>query len=118
MTFFGGKLSTDFVEAYLIFHLKLRVSHLNSRSYSEHQHFLHKKITKLRELGLSYNKIAQWLNLKGYLTVRGKIFLGSHVHSIIKKKMARDLKVCKEYKFEICDFSLRFVDKTIINTLK
>ena len=95
MTLFGGKLNRNFVEAYFIFHLKLRASHLNSRSYSEYQHFLYKKITKLREIGWSFNKIAQWLNLKGYSTVRGKIFLGSHVHSIIKKKMKRDIKVSK-----------------------
>ena len=57
MTFLDGKLSTNFVEAYLIFHLKLRASHLNSRSYSEYQHFLSKKITKLREIGWSFNKI-------------------------------------------------------------
>ena len=118
MTFFGGKLSTDFVDAYLIFHLKLRVSHLNSRSYSEYQHFLYKKITKLREIGWSFNKIAQWLNSKGYSTVRGKMFLGSHVHSIIKKKMKRDIKLSKKYKSKICDFSLRFIDKTVINTIR
>ena len=118
MTFFGGKLSTDFVDAYLIFHLKLRVSHLNSRSYSEYQHFLYKKITKLREIGWSFNKIAQWLNPKGYSTVRGKMFLGSHVHSIIKKKMKGDIKLSKKYKSKICDFSLRFIDKTVINTIR
>lgn len=97
MTFFGVKLSTDFVDAYLIFHLKLRMSDLYCRSYSEYQYFLYKKITKLREIGWSFNKIAQWLNLKGYSTVRGKIFLGSHFHSIIKKNMERDIKVSKKY---------------------
>ena len=49
---------------------------------------------------------------------RGKIFLGSHVHSIIKKKMKIDIKVSKNYKSKICDFSLRFIDKTVINTIR
>jgi hypothetical protein len=62
MNFFGGKLSPDFVETYLIFHFKLSVSHLNFRNYSKYQHFLHKKIIKLRQIGWSFNKIVQWLN--------------------------------------------------------
>ena len=85
---------------------------------SDYQNFLHDKIKELHDSGLGYRRIAYWLNLKGYSTVRGKIFLGSHVHSIIKKKMKRDIKVSKNHKSKICDFSLRFIDKTVINTIR
>ena len=89
MTFFGGKSSNEFVDEYLIFHLKLRASHLNSKNYSEYQYLLYEKIKNFREIGWTFNKIAQWFNLKSYLTVRGKTFKSSHVHSIIKKKNKR-----------------------------
>ena len=115
MNLFGGKLSTDFVNTYLIFHLKLRASHLNSRNYSGYQHFLYKKINNFRKKGWSFNKIAQWLNLKGYSTVRGKIFLSSHVHSIIKKKMIKNKKLTQRYEMEIYNFSIKFIDKTLLN---
>jgi len=46
------------------------------------------------------------------------MFLGSHVHSIIKKKMKRDIKLSKKYKSKICDFSLRFIDKNVIYTIR
>ena len=58
------------------------------------------------------------IKFKNYSTVRAKIFLGSHVHSIIKKKMKRDIKASKKNKSKICDFSLRLIDKTVINTIK
>ena len=54
------------------------------------QFLLYQNISKLRDKGLSYNKIAEWLNKKNYLSARGKILKGNHVHSILKKKRLKD----------------------------
>ena len=62
----------------------------------------------------SFNKIANWLNFESYLIIRGKIFKSSYVHSIIKKKRMSDIKVTKRYKSRICNFSIIFVDRTLV----
>ena len=61
--------------------------------YSEYQFFLYKTITEQREKGKTFDQIAEWLNEKGYLSVRGKKFKGNHVHSIVKKKRLKDEKL-------------------------
>ena len=38
---------------------------------------------------MTFNQIAEELNKKGYLSARGKVFKGNHVHSIVKKKNKR-----------------------------
>ena len=58
--------------------------------YSQHQFFLYEKITAHREKGKTFDQIAEWLNEKGYLSVRGMKFKGNHVHSIVKKKRLKD----------------------------
>jgi hypothetical protein len=58
--------------------------------YSDYQFFLHNKISELREQGLGYKRISDILNEEGVLTVRGKVFTNSHVHSIMKKKNIRE----------------------------
>ena len=62
--------------------------------------------------------MAEWLNNKGYLSVRGKKFKGNHVHSIVKKKRLKDEKLEKEYPEVRSDFSLEVVDKTLVNMFK
>ena len=54
--------------------------------YSEYQFFLYETITEQREKGKTFDQIAEWLNKKGYLSVRGKKFKSNHVHSIVKKR--------------------------------
>ena len=106
---FGGKSSTESnTEVYLIFHLKVRASHLNAQTYSQYQQFLYQEITDLREKGWTFTKIADWLNEKGYSTVRGRVFKSSHVHSIVEKKRVRDEP-------RLSNFGLRFVDRTLID---
>jgi len=41
-------------------------------------------------------EIAEWLNRKGYLSVRGKKFRGAHVHSIVNKKRLKEEKLDRE----------------------
>ena len=63
---------------------------------------------------MTFNAIAEWLNKKGYLTVRGKQFKGAHVHSILKKRLAKDELLKREHPEVWSDFSMEVVDKTIL----
>ena len=63
---------------------------------------------------MTFDAIAEWLNNKGYLTVRGKKFRGTHVHSILKKRLAKEKFLRRGYPEVWSDFSLEVVDKTIL----
>ena len=82
--------------------------------YSQYQFFLYETITGQREKGKTFDQIREWLNEKGYLSVRGKRFRGAHVHSIVKKKRLKDEKLKRDYPEVRSDFSLEVVDKTIL----
>ena len=58
--------------------------------------------------------IAEWLNKQGYLTVRVEKFRGAHIHSILKKRLAKEVKLNREYPPVWSDFSMEVVDKTIL----
>ncbi len=58
--------------------------------YTEYQYFLYETISKLCEKGMPFNQIADHLNKKKILSVRGKRFIGGNVHSIIQRKRIRD----------------------------
>ena len=85
--------------------------------YSDYQFFLYETITAHREKGKTFDQIAEWLNKKGYLSVRGKKFKGNHIHSIVKKKRLKDEKLERKYPEVWSDFSLEVVDKTLVNNL-
>ena len=87
----------------------------NVPQYSQDQFFLYETITGQREKGKTFDQIAEWLNEKGYLSVRGKKFKGNHVHSIVKKKILKDEKLERDYPEVWSDFSLEVVDKTLVN---
>ena len=72
--------------------------------YSEYQFFLYETITEQREKGKTFDQIAEWLNKKGYLSVRGKKFKGNHVHSIVKRKRLKDENLERDYPEVRCDF--------------
>ena len=95
--------------------MTIRRPSLNVPLYSKYQFFLYETITEQREKGKTFDQIAEWLNKKGYLSVRGKKFKGNHVHSIVKKKSIKDEKLEREYPEEWSDFSLEVVDKRLIN---
>ena len=63
---------------------------------------------------MTFNAIAEWLNKEGYLTVRDKRFRGAHVHSILKKRLAKEELFNREYPTVWSDFSMEVVDKTIL----
>ena len=70
---------------------------------------------EFREKGWNFQEIADWFNENGITTVRGKKFRNAHAHSIVKKKMVRDVHILKKYKPKLSNFALRFLDKTLIN---
>ena len=101
----------------VIFHFSItfRRPPFSVPQYSQYQFFLYEKITAHREKGKTFDQIAELLNKKGYLSVRGKKFAGNHVHSIVKKKRLKDEKLEREYPEVRSDFSLEVFDKTLVN---
>ncbi len=63
---------------------------------------------------MAFDAIAEWLNKEGYLNVRGKKFRGAHVHSILKKRLAKEELLKREHPPVWSDFSMEAVDKTIL----
>ena len=63
---------------------------------------------------MTFDAIAECLNKERYLAVRGKQFRGAHVHSILKKRLAKEELLNREYPPVWSDFSLEVVDKTIL----
>ncbi len=97
------------------FTLNCRSPALTGNYYSDYQLLLYQTISEHRENGMTFDAIAEWLNEKRYLTVRGKKFRGAHVHSILKKKRMKDEKLEREYSEVWSDFSLEVVDKRLVN---
>ena len=96
------------------FTLQCRSPALINNHYSECQLFLYQTITEHREQGLTFDAIAEWMNKEGYLSVRGKKFRGTHVHSILKKRLAKEELLNREYPPVWSDFSMEVIDKTIL----
>ena len=104
-------------QADCIFHFTIsqRTPLLQQSIYSDYQYFLYETISELRDKQMTFNQIADELNRQGYLSARGKVFKGNHVHSIVKKKRLRDEKFYKKYPEEWSDISFEVVDKSLVN---
>ena len=85
--------------------------------YTEYQYFLYETISELRKKGMTFNQIADHLNKKKIVSVRGKKLRGGHVHSIIKRKRVRDEKFKEKYTEVRSDFYLDIYDKSIISDI-
>ena len=96
------------------FTLTCRSPALSGNYYSDYQLFLYQTISEHREKGMTFDAIAEWLNNEGYLTARGKRFRGPHVHSILKKRLAKEEVLNREYPPVWSDFTMEVVDKTIL----
>ena len=107
----GGLLKADVT---FNFSITYRSPALSGNYYSDYQLFLYQTISEHREKGMTFDAIAEWLNKEGYLTVRGKKFRGAHVHSILKKRLAKEELLNREYPTVWSDFSMEVVDKTIL----
>ena len=62
---------------------------------------------------MTFNEVADHLNKKKMLSVRGKTFRGGHVHSIMKRKRMRDEEFRERYPEVRSDFYLDIYDKSI-----
>ena len=91
-------------DCFFHFTITQRTPLLQQSIYSDYQYFLYETISELRDKGLTFNQIAEELNKKGYLSARGKVFKGNHVHSIVKKKRMRDEKLRHKIKGRSCIF--------------
>ncbi len=107
----GGLFAADVT---FNFSITYRSPALFVNHYSEYQLFLYKTITQHREKGMTFDTIANWLNKEGYLTVRGKRFRGAHTFSVLKKRLAKEELLNREYPPVWSDFSMDVVDKTIL----
>ncbi|MDA8716830.1 hypothetical protein N9M78_02610 [Alphaproteobacteria bacterium] len=63
---------------------------------------------------MTFDAIAEWLNKQGYMMVRSKRFRGAHAHSILKKRLAKEDLLNRDYPPVWSDFSMEVVDKTIL----
>ena len=90
MTFVRCNDASSTADLTFNFTLTCRSPALTGNHYSEYQLFLYQTITEHREQGMTFDAIAEWFNKEGYLTVRGKKFRGAHVHSILKKRLAKE----------------------------
>ena len=84
--------------------------------YSEYQQFLATTIQDLRDEGLGYRKIVQWLREKEYKTSRGKRFYGNHVYSILKRKREKDQRLNPKVERSYKNFDLWFIERKLINS--
>ena len=97
--------------------MTIRCANLHLPVISDYQHLLHDKIKELHEGGLGYRRIAYWLNDNEYKTPRGHEFKNNHVHSILKKRRLSNERFNKKYENEVGKLSMRFIDRTIINSV-
>ena len=103
---------------YLHFTLSLSSPNLLTPVYSVYQQSLYDKITSLREKGMNFVQIANWLNTKGYKTPRGRIFRNNHVHSIVKKRRNHLDIIQKEPTQSLSNISLRYKKRPWITLWK
>jgi len=106
---YGLNINPSHVTHYLKFSVTVTSNLLWSKPYSDYQFFLHNKISELRKQGLGYRRISNVLNEEGILTVRGKVFTNSRVHSILKKKNIREERLNGKSRKEVSEFVLEGV---------
>ena len=106
---YGLNINPSHVTHYLKFSVTVTSSLLWSKPYSDYQFFLHNKISELRKQGLGYRRISNILNEEGILTLRGKVFTNSHVHSILKKKNIREERLNRKSRKVVSRFVLECV---------
>ena len=96
------------------FTMTYRSPALTGNHYSDDELFLYQTISEHREQGMTFDAIAEWLNKEGYLSARGKKFRGAHVHSTLRKRLAKEKLLKQESPPFWSDFSMEVVDKTIL----
>ncbi len=105
-----------FTDVTFNFSITYRSLALTGNYYSDYQLFLYQTVSEHREKGMTFDAIAEWLNIKEYLTERGKKFRGTHVHSILKNRVAKEELLNREYPPVWSNFSMGVVDKTVLKS--
>ena len=80
MTELGGGGASLNGDAFFCFTISQRTTLLQQSKYSDYQYFLYETISELRDKQMTFTQIAEELNRKKYLSARGKVFKGNHVH--------------------------------------
>ena len=95
---------------FLCFEVEVTSYQLWNTNYSPYQSYLHDRVKKLKSEGLGYRRIANKLNEEGLKTVRGKVFVGASIHSILKKKSMRDGRINHKFEKKISAFRFEYSD--------
>ena len=86
-------------------------SNLWTSTYSPRQQRIFDLIRKRHEGdGWNFKQISDWLNDKGYLTTRGKVFRENHVWSIYMKKLRSIQRFGREFQHRITEMKVEVVD--------
>lgn len=75
-----------------------------------YQSYLHDRVKELKSEGLGYRRIANKLSEEGLKTVRGKVFFGASVHSILKKKRLRKERLNQKSDKNMSAFKFEYSD--------
>ena len=114
VSFMRCKGVVGFADVTFNFSIAYRSPALSDNYYSDYQLFLYRTISEHREQGLTFDAIAEWSNKEGYLPLRGRTFRGAHVYSILKKRLAKEELLNRNYPPVWSDFNMDVVDKTIL----
>ena len=102
---------------FLTFTVEIHSNNLTRhQKYSKKQQMIYQLIMYLHDVeGLGYRKISQKLNSWGIPTHRGKEWLNTSVHSVLKRKHQRDLRIKnlrnKEYKSRYSNFKVEYLTR-------
>ena len=95
----------------ILLNVQLVSSNLWTSTYSPNQQRIFDIIKRLHEGdGWNFVQISSWLNDKGYLSPRGKVFLENHVWSIYMKKKRSIQRFSREFPHKITDMKVDVVD--------
>ena len=83
------------------------------QEYSVRQTIIYKLIRHLYDNeGMGYRKISAWLNRSGILSERGKKFSNGSVHSVLKRKKEREIRIStirkRKYDFILKDMRIEY----------
>ncbi len=95
---------------FLRFEVEVTSYQLWNTKYSPYQSYLHDRVKELKSEGLGYRRIANKLNEEGLKTVRGKVFVGASVYSILKKKRLRKKRLNQKSDKSISTFRFEYLD--------
>ena len=99
---------------YLCFNITIGSNNLTlEQEYTEQQHQNYTLIKSLHDGGMSYRKIAQYLNEQSIKTVRGNSWVNTQVFSVLKKYRLRMDRIKNVRQFdhgvEISKFELQWI---------